>query len=142
MQNIDFGQTKVVQTHPLSAADAARASAWARVHEGIDEATRSVADVPLAEQLTWGAKETEARAILKDAMHDCAILRAETAVTGEALADLAVRVVRKANAYRTRIGALTGLRRRALADIAVAKTVRDIDKAMARFHKDMGPRAL
>lgn len=79
--------------------------------EWISEITLQITGpVPLDEKISWSAKEAEARAMIEGAAPGQMILD-ECAMTGEEAGALALRIVRKADAYRAAIAMLTGLRR-------------------------------
>lgn len=67
--------------------------------------------VSKGERDSYLAKELEARAWLADNTSPTPILSAEAAVTQEALADLATKVITKADALRPILGEIAGLRR-------------------------------
>jgi hypothetical protein len=96
---------------------------------------RLTGDIPLAEKLSWTAKEAAARALVAGAATSAerALLDGEASITGETQAALAARVILNADAYRAAIAFLTGLRRRAEAGLASAATTGEVDAAYAAF---------
>lgn len=89
----------------------------------IDAVTTALTgNVPLAEMLSWAPKETAARAWIAGTAspEETDTLTGEAAVTGEELADLAARIVGKADIYRAAIARLAGLRRVTETAIAAA----------------------
>ena len=137
---IDFAQTVTAQARAAALLAEARARAEAQVIARIDAATLAITGpVPLAEQLSWTVKEEAARAALADAASPAqtALLSGEADVTGEALADLAAKIVANADAYRAAVAHLAGLRRlaaRAIADApdaaALAQALADLEAAL------------
>jgi phage FluMu protein gp41 len=89
--------------------------------------------VPLAEMLSWSAKETAARAMLNASASDAdaAMIGAEAAVTRADPLELSQRIIANADAYRQAIAALTGLRLQALKAIAAADTPDAVQAAVA-----------
>lgn len=111
----------------------ARADAEARLVQAIEAASLALTGaVPLAEKLSWTAKEEAARA-LKGGTADPAqraLLEGEAAVTGEAVDDLAARILRNAESWRLAIAWLSGLRRRTLGAVTAADDLAGIGAAL------------
>jgi len=92
------------------------------------------AGVPMAEMLSWGAKEAAARKLLAGdvlSAYEAAILRPEADLTGETLAQLAARVAYRGDQYRAVVSAMSGVRRQAETAIAGAETPEAIGAALA-----------
>ena len=123
MSKIDFN--RVVTTAELQAArlTQVRQDAVQSVAAAVEAAmARRIGQVPLAEMLSWGGKEIAAQAVLSNpAAEPDRLLQAEAAMTGESVAKLAQRIVQNAEAQRASVSVLTGLRRKALAEIAAAE---------------------
>lgn len=136
MNNIDF--TKAIPPSQVQAAalSDARIAALETLRASLDAtAAKITGEVPLTEMLSWGAKEEAARAVLKaletGGVLQPAIIAGEAAITGEAIPDLARRIIRNADAYRAVSSAMAGLRRKAEAGIAAAASAEDITSVMA-----------
>lgn len=73
--------------------------------------------VPLAERLSWPTKEAAARAVIAGTAtaEQQAMITAEAQITGEAVADLAARVIANATRYVTASGFIAGQRRKVVA---------------------------
>lgn len=109
---IDLALIQTAEAKALARMEAARGAALADLTGWLAATTAAVTGpVPLAEQLSWLAKEAEARALLAGGPEG-GMIAGEAAVTGEPAADLAARIVARADAYRVLIAALTGLRRK------------------------------
>lgn len=91
------------------------------------------AGVPLAEKLSWSAKEAAARAIVAGVglAADQSLLAGEAALTGETVEDLAARVIARADLYRFAVSRLAGIRRAAGTAIAAAQRPDDLEQAVA-----------
>jgi len=122
--------------------DAGRAIALKALADFLDRATGALtAGVPLSEQLSWAPKEESAKRYL-DGTHgpdDLAMLEGEAEETGETLEELAQRVLAKADANRRAVSKLTGIRRKAEADIHASNN-RDtaqsvLDTAKAQWYQ-------
>ncbi|MDO8882905.1 hypothetical protein [Pseudotabrizicola sp.] len=123
MSKIDFKRIISAGEVETGLLLAARQDAVQTVTKAVEVAmARHTAQVPLAEMLSWGEKEQSARTVLADpdAQPD-ALLISEAAFADETVTDLALRIVNTAETQRAMVGALTGLRRKALAEIAAAK---------------------
>jgi hypothetical protein len=109
----------------------AEATLLARI-EAVAEALTGA--VPLAEKLSWTAKEEAARAFAEGNADPGAraLLEGEAAVTGEGVADLAARILRNAEAWRLVIAWLSGVRRRTLTALALAPDAAAIAAALAQ----------
>ncbi|MCC6306572.1 MAG: hypothetical protein IT545_15445 [Rhodobacteraceae bacterium] len=122
---IDWGKRESAGERAAGELARARAAAAAGLVGAIEAAAEAATGrVPLAERLSWPAKEAAARAILAGAATaaDLGLIAAEAAVTGEVPGDLALRIVGRAEALRTIAARLAGLRRRTLAEIGAAAT--------------------
>jgi len=110
MPKIDFSQAVTAATRNASALAAAKTLAHARAITLIEAATATITGpVPLAEMLSWTAKEEAARRLLTypEDVTDAgieAILGGEAALTGETIGQLAIKIIANADAYRTRSG--------------------------------------
>lgn len=136
MSKIDFTQVILPSEVQAAALYEARTSALEALRAALDAtAAKITGEVPLTEMLSWGAKEEAARAVLKaletGVLLQPAIIAGEAAVTGEAIPDLARRIIRNADAYRAVSSAMAGLRRKAEAGIAAAASAEDIAAVMA-----------
>jgi len=136
MPKIDFSQAVTAATRNASALAAAQAQAHARVITLIEAASTAITGpVPLAEMLSWTAKEEAARRLLSlpegetDAGIE-AILGGEAALTGETIGPLAIKIIANADAYRTIIAVLAGLRRKTSAAIDTAQTPEAVQTAV------------
>jgi hypothetical protein len=128
--NIDMTRLVTADQKAAQALAAAQGAARARLVAAIEGFSEKVTgDVPLSEKLSWGTKEMAARAVLAGAgsAEDKALLQGEAKVTGEAVSDLAARIVRNSDTYRGLVAMLTGLRRGAEAAIAAARTPSEAD---------------
>lgn len=136
MPKIDFSQATTAATRSASALAAAKAQANARVITLIEAATATITGpVPLAEMLSWTAKEEAARRLLTypEDVTDAgieAILGGEAALTGETIGQLAIKIIANADAYRTIIAVLAGLRRKTSAAIDTAQTPEAVQAAV------------
>ena len=83
------------------------------------ELSQLKADYPESEVSSWGKQEREARALLADPATATPLLSAIATARGIDLAELAARVLAKADAYAVAAGALIG-RRQALEDALAA----------------------
>lgn len=135
-QNIDF--TQVIPATQVRAAALAehRLAALETLRAALDAtAARITGEVPLTEMLSWGAKEEAARTVLKaletGVLLQPPIIAGEAAITGEAVPDLARRIIRNADAYRAVSSAMAGLRRKAEGGIAAAASAEEIAAVMA-----------
>jgi hypothetical protein len=99
--------------------------------EAVESALTS--GVPLAEKLSWTAKEQAAIAVLADTASpaDTALLAGEASITGETVAELAGRIVAAAEAYRFAASRMAGIRRAAEKAIAVAENGEALMQAVA-----------
>ena len=88
----------------------------------VEEALTS--GVPLAEKLSWTAKEQAALAVYAgtETEADTALLAGEASITGETVTELAARIIAAAEAYRFAASRLAGIRRAAEKAIAAAET--------------------
>ncbi|RGP39053.1 hypothetical protein [Pseudotabrizicola alkalilacus] len=136
MPKIDFAQAVTAQTRAASALAAAQAQAHARVITLIEAATATITGpVPLAEMLSWTSKEEAARRLLTLPAGETdpgieAILGGEAAQTGETLDVLAEKIIANADAYRSIIAVLAGLRRMTCTAIDTAATPEAVQTAM------------
>ncbi len=94
--------------------------------------TALTSGVPLAEKLSWTAKEQAAIAVLADTASpaDTALLAGEASITGETVAELAGRIVAAAEAYRFAASRMAGIRRAAERAIASAGTGEELLQAV------------
>ncbi len=100
---------------PLPAVEA-QASAPAAINAGCEQAIAAIsADYPASEVLSWPKQEAEARACVADTGAPTPLLDALAAARSVGKAELAGRVIAKADAYAAYSGALIG-RRQALED--------------------------
>lgn len=135
MPKIDFSRAVTAEAALAAALAEAKASATSRAIAMIEAASDAITGpVPLAEQLSWTAKEDAARELL-DAPEgvmpsSAAILSGEAAVTGEELRDLAGRIIANADAYRAAVSRLAGLRRLTVAAITGAESVEAVQAAL------------
>lgn len=126
--SIDFSQMVTAQTRAAEALTSARLAAHARTIDLINAAASAVTGpVPLAEMMSWTAKEEAARRLLSmpEGVSDPvieAIIGGEAAVMGETNEALAARIIANADAYRSIVAHLAGLRRRTAAAIDAADT--------------------
>jgi hypothetical protein len=129
---VDLSQLVTADAKLATRLTTARTEATATLYSAIDDLTvRITGRVPLAEMLSWAPKEDAARAVLAGDTAQSALLEGEAAVTGEAVIDLATRIVRKADGYRIIIAGLTGLRRKGETAIAAAKSEEEIAMVIA-----------
>lgn len=105
------------RTEKLMAVSAACDAALAPVKAGY----------PLSEQQSWDKQETEARAWTADNTKATPLLSALAQARGLALADLAGRVIQKADAFAQMTGAIVGKRQRLEDQILSAATIAEID---------------
>ena len=133
---IDFSQAVTADALTAIALEEARKTAHARVISLIEVASTAITGpVPLAEMLSWTAKEEAARRLLTypadvtDAGIE-AILGGEAALTGETIGQLAEKIIANADAYRTIIAVLAGLRRKTSASIDAAATPEAVQAAV------------
>lgn len=119
------------------AQGAARAALLARIEAVTAGITGAV---PLAEMLSWAAKEAAARACAGAGAtaEQAALITGEAAVTGEDPAALVARIIAKADAYRGVIAALTGLRRRGIGAIAAAESPAALAAVMQAIGAQLG----
>jgi predicted nucleic acid-binding Zn-ribbon protein len=126
-----------ITTAETSAAEAlaqAKAEGLARALDRLAAAAAEITgQVPQAERDSWATKAVSARAYLADAASadQLAMLQAEAAVTGEAVADLAAAIVAMADAYASIAAQLAGLRRKTRAVIEAATTPAQVQVALA-----------
>lgn len=102
---------------PIDVA-AVKASAISRIVARADEIAEMITGaVPLAERLSWSTKEAAARAIVAGTAtaEQQTMITAEAQITGEAVADLAARVIANATRYVTASGFIAGQRRKVVA---------------------------
>lgn len=122
---IDLTQARTATQKEQDSLDAAKAGARAALMAFIEATTLAITGpVPLDEKLSWASKEVAARAVLASTASsvETALIADEASVTGENLATLANRIVELADAYRSAIAKLTGLRRSTEAAIDAAAT--------------------
>jgi hypothetical protein len=88
---------------------------------------------PIAEMLSWAAKEQAARAVLADTRDPeiTGLVTTEADVTNEDPGALARKILANAAAYRTAVATLTGVRRIAAREIARAATADEVNAALA-----------
>lgn len=135
MSKIDFTLVVTKAEAEAKALNAAKAACHAAAVSMIEAATDAITgDVPLAEKLSWTAKEDAAREFLaapEGVMPaSAAILQGEASVTGEDLTGLATRIVANADAYRAAVARLAGLRRLTSAGIDAAETIAACEAAL------------
>lgn len=133
MPKIDFSQAITVEAREAQALANAQATAEAQIIALIDAATAAITGpIPLAEKLSWDAKERAARAFVAKAADDAdlALLEGEASVTGEDVAVLAPKIIRNADAYRLAAARLAGLRRLTIAALRAADTVEAVEAAI------------
>lgn len=125
---------RLVLPDPAADLRAARAAAEARLLERIATVAEGLTGpAPLAEKLSWSAKEEAARAHAAGTAgpEQRALLDGEAALTGENPADLAARILRNADAWRQAVAWLSGLRRSTLAAMARAADPATVAAALA-----------
>lgn len=130
MGNIDMSLMITAKAKQDAALRMAREDAWSVLDEAIARAiVNGVGDAPLAEQLSWSKKEAAARAYLEEAATEAqmAMLEAEAAETGETLAELASRIVQKADAQMLLVARLTGIRRALMVEIAAVASIEGLE---------------
>lgn len=103
----------------------ARARALAEIVNLLSEETEKIVGaIPMNERLSWLAKEDAAQAEVAGtataAQQD--LLDRETLITGETRADLAARIINRANLFRDAAADAAGFRRKAVADLDAATT--------------------
>lgn len=134
MTKIDFSQAISAEARAAAALAEARDAGLREVVGMIEAATEALTGaVPMAERLVWSAKEEAAQAVVEgraDAVTR-ALIEAEAHVTGEAPDLLAARVLRKAQGYREALALMSGLRRKAAAEIAAAGDAAEVEAALA-----------
>jgi len=107
--------------------------AIAAVHSAISRVeTTLTSGVPLAEKLSWTAKEQAALAVLAETASpaDTALLAGEASITGETVVELAGRIVAAAEAYRFAASRMAGIRRAAERAIASSGTGEELLQAV------------
>ena len=147
--NIDYSRVITAETSKKQALEAARSVAVSRALQQIEAAALKISgQVPVAEQLTWAAKESAARLILSgdEAVRESAdykaavdLLTVEAGMMNETPELLAPRILAAAEAYRADVSRLSGIRRankRALAD---AQTEAEIREAMSVLQELLAP---
>ncbi|MCU0816096.1 MAG: hypothetical protein MUF74_06350 [Cypionkella sp.] len=133
MTNIDFSRATTAAARAVTALGEARETGWRRMVEMIEAATETrCAAVPLAERLIWSAKEEAARALVEGRADAAAsaLIEAEAQVTGEAPDVLAARILCKAGSHRMLMAQMSGLRRKAAADIAGAESPAEVERIL------------
>ncbi|HEX9857222.1 MAG TPA: hypothetical protein VGA75_02630 [Paracoccaceae bacterium] len=134
---IDLSQLILAGDKAAQALTDARNAAQAALLARIEAVAAGVTGaVPLAEMLSWAAKEEAARAHAeaRATAGQAALITGEAAVTGEDTAALVARIIANADAYRGVIAVLTGLRRRGIGEIAAA----DSPEAVAAVMQAIG----
>ncbi len=145
--NIDFELALTAETMSARRLAEARATAMAQILEAIHGVTEAMTGpVPLAEKLSWSAKEAAARATMEGraTKAEAAMIEGEAAMTGESSVDLIGRILKNADAYRAAMAQLSGLRRAAEAaidaagdpatvEIAARTTLERLEKAAAEL---------
>lgn len=128
MSNIDLSKLITAEDKAAAALAAAQAAAHLNLVTWINEVTHAITGpVPEDEKLSWPSKEQAARAVLaaNATTEQTAMIADEAQVGGETSADLAANIVANADAYWAAIAPLTGLRRKAAAEINAAQTRED-----------------
>lgn len=131
---VDWAGRTTAASRAAADLDAARRAAQTRLLRRLDAVAQVITgEVPLVEKLSWGPKEAAARAWLAaTAEPDArALIEGEAMVTGEDPAELAARIVAKAQAYRAAVAAMTGLRRRAETALAAATAPAEAEAILA-----------
>lgn len=125
---IDWTQMQTAADRHAADLDAARQAARAELALALAQLADAITGVvPEAEKLSWSAKEAAARALVdQPTIVADPVLQAEAALTGEAVLDLARKVIVNANAYRAAAAVLAGVRRVAERAIREGETVEDI----------------
>lgn len=113
--NIDMTQIRSAGQKEQAALEQARDAARAVLLRSLEgRAVSLTGPVSLAEQISWSAKESAARALLagEASAEQEGFLGQEAEITGETVADLALLILRKAERYRQAVAGLSGLRRK------------------------------
>ncbi|MFN3971078.1 MAG: hypothetical protein ACK4L4_06865 [Gemmobacter sp.] len=121
---IDFGRIISAKDKAQAELAAAQEAARGRVLAAIEAATlQIVGRVPLAEMLSWTAKETAARSwgTAAGAAGAADLIEVEARVTGEQPDALAQRILHNAEVFRAAVACLAGIRRNSDALIAAAE---------------------
>lgn len=133
MTNIDFSMMVTAESRAALTLSAARAEADVRLAALIEQATGSLSQgIPLAEQLTWAAKEAAAQAVLAGSALPVqeALLKDEAELSGETVIELAALILSHAESYRTEVARYAGLRRQASAALAACTTPEAIGRVL------------
>ena len=112
-------------TKPVITRFASRDEAKAAMVGWIDNfAIQITGTVPLHERLAWDAKEAAARAIIagNETPQQRTLISDEAAISGETTNELAAVIVRKADAYRTVVSVIAGLRRKTVSELDAVET--------------------
>ncbi|MFC4215101.1 hypothetical protein ACFP4H_13985 [Pseudophaeobacter arcticus] len=121
------------ETHAAEGLAQAKADGLSRALQQLAAAASEITgQVPQAERDSWATKALAARGYLADAASadQLAMLQAEAAITGEAVADLAAAIVAMAESYADIAAQLAGLRRKTRAAIEVATTPAQVQAAL------------
>lgn len=133
MPKIDFSQAITVEAREAQALANAQTTAEAQIIALIDAATAAITGpVPLAEKLSWDAKERAARAFVAGRADDAdmALLQGEANVTGETVEKLAPKILANSDAYREAAARLAGLRRITVSAVRRAESVEAVGAAL------------
>ncbi|MDR7123694.1 hypothetical protein [Pseudotabrizicola sp. 4114] len=133
MTKIDFSMMVTAESRAVAALSVARSEAAARLAALIEAATAALSEgIPLAEQLTWSAKETAAEAVLAGTASPIqeALLEAEAGQSGETVMQLASSILSHAEAYRAEVTRYVGLRRQASASLAACSTPEELAQVL------------
>lgn len=125
MSNIDLSKMITAEDKAAAVLTAAQEAAHTSLVAWINDVTHAITGpVPEDEKLSWTEKAAAARAVLDQSAsaEQAAMIAAEAQIGGETSADLAAKIVANAAAYRGAITLLTGLRRKAAAEIDAAQT--------------------
>ena len=130
----------IIRTGPeIKAEDlaAARSAALAQIPVILVAAAKAITgNVPVSEQVSWPVKALAAQTYLAGtATYDqLAQLQDEADLTGETIADLAAAIDARATAYARAAAKLSGLRRASENAITSAKSIGEMESAMAALN--------
>lgn len=133
MSNIDLSKMITAEDKAAEELTAAKDAANRSVVAWIDGVTHAITGlVPEDEKNSWIAKELAARAVLaaNATTEQALLISAEAQVSGETDTDLAAKIVDNAVAYQAAIALLSGLRRKAAAEIEAALTPQEAIEAV------------
>jgi hypothetical protein len=131
---IDWAKLQTGESIAAAALAQAKADGLAALVAWSQDVTAAITGpVPLAEMLSWTAKETAARAVLAGRADpsESRLIGIEATVSKADPADLATRIVANADAYRDAIATLTALRLEAVKVGQLAETPEAVWAAVA-----------